>query len=84
MKTSPMIDPKVLQPDVLGLFTNGTVHGLTIEEVTSVLAGRERYAKYPKDYIREWVESMTAKLCGQGLIVGKADRYFPAEPAAAD
>ena len=79
---SPMIDPKVLQADVLKLMTNDTVRGLTVNEVSSVLVNRDEYVQYQADYVLEWTQSMLDKLCGQGLVVLKGNRYFPAEPAA--
>lgn len=83
MKTlSPMIDPKVFQADVLKLMTNDTVHGLTVNEVSSILANRDAYAPYPADCVLEWAQSMLDKLTNQGLIVLKGSRYFPGKPTS--
>jgi hypothetical protein len=83
MKTSPRIDPKVLQADMLELINDNKHIGLNADEAGSLLAGRETYATYHEEYVRTWTLSMLEKLAGQGLIVLKGDRYFPAELAAA-
>jgi hypothetical protein len=76
MKMSPMIDPKTLRIDTIELLSQTGPLGLTVDEASKLLAGREHYDCYPPDYVREWTESMLHKLYGQGAITCKDDRYF--------
>jgi hypothetical protein len=54
---------------------------LAADDVRGLLAGRDRYAAYPADYLLEWAQSMLEKLIGLGLIIRKDDCYFPGKPA---
>jgi hypothetical protein len=81
MKPSNMIDPKVLQVDVLELLAPRKLAGAAAGTIAGLLASQEAYATYPDDYIFEWVVSMLEKLAGQGLVVLKGGHYFPVKPA---
>jgi hypothetical protein len=81
MNTSPLLDPKEIQLDVLELITENAAIGLAAHDAGGLLAGRERYAAYPTDYVIEWTQSMLKTLTGQGLVVCKDDRYFPGKPS---
>jgi hypothetical protein len=41
MKTSLLLDPKVLQVDVLGLLAENAAIGFAADDVSGLLAGRE-------------------------------------------
>ena len=83
MKTSPMLDPKALQADMLELINQTKPIGLTADEASSLVAGREKYALYPEEYVREWTASMLENLRGEGQVVLDGGRYFPTESATA-
>jgi hypothetical protein len=77
---SPTIDPKVLRVDVLNVVNHFKPAGVDPDKLAVAASFAPKYEMYDREYVYEWVESMLDKLTGQGAIILKNGRYYPAKP----